>query len=73
MLFYCLFLSAYRTYLRVFLIEEKEECIEFILSEIKSNNPQEIAHTILEKVLEVSKQTRGDDMTVLVAGIWEKH
>lgn len=55
------------------MIEEKEECIEFILSEIKSNNPQEIAHTILEKVLEVSKQTRGDDMTVLVAGIWEKH
>lgn len=54
-------------------IEEKEECMEFILSEIKSNNPQEIAHTILEKVLEVSNQTKGDDMTVLVAGIWEKH
>ncbi len=54
-------------------IEEKEECMEFILSEIKSNNPQEIAHTILEKVLEVSNQTKGDDMTVLVAGIWERH
>ncbi len=52
---------------------EKEACMEFILSEIKSNNPQEIAHSILEKVLEVSEKTREDDMTVLVAGVWEKY
>ncbi len=56
-----------------FQAEEKEECLEFILSEIKSNNPQEIADAILEKVLEVSPKPRADDMTVLVAGVWEKY
>lgn len=53
--------------------EEKEACIEFILSEIKSNNPQEIADSILRKVLEAAGKPREDDMTVLVAGVWEKH
>ena len=55
-----------------FCMDEKEECLEFILSEIKSNNPQEIADKILEKVLEIADKSREDDMTVLVAGIWEK-
>lgn len=53
--------------------EEKEDYLEFLLSELKSNNPQEIADTILEKVLEVSEKPREDDMTVLVAGVWEKY
>lgn len=53
--------------------EEKEECLELILSEIRSNNPQEIAERILKKVLEVSEKVREDDMTVLVAGVWEKY
>ena len=52
--------------------DEKEACLELILSEIKSNNPQEMADRILEKVLEISEKSREDDMTVLVAGIWEK-
>ncbi len=56
-----------------FSVDEKEECFEFILSEIKSNNPQEIADKLLEKVLEVSEKSREDDMTVLVAGVWEKY
>ena len=55
-----------------FSADEKEACLELILSEIKSNNPQEIADRILEKVLEISEKSREDDMTVLVAGIWEK-
>ena len=53
--------------------DEKEDCMELILSEIKSNNAREIANTILEKVLELSNKEREDDMTVLVAGVWEKH
>ncbi len=53
--------------------EEKEACLEQILSEITSNNPQEIADRILEKVLETSEKGRVDDMTVLVAGMWKKY
>lgn len=53
-------------------VDEKEACLELVLSEIKSNNPQEIADKILEKVLEVAEKSREDDMTVLVAGIWKK-
>lgn len=53
--------------------ENKEECLELILSEVESNNPQEMAETILEKVLEVSEKAWKDDMTVLAAGVWEKY
>lgn len=53
--------------------EQKEECLEFVLSEIKSNNPQEIAEQVLEKVLEIAEKGREDDMTVLVTGFWEKY
>ena len=33
-------------------------------------NPKEIAHHILEQVLECSGEVPLDDMTVLVIGIW---
>lgn len=52
--------------------EEKEAYMEFLLSEIKSNNPQEIANQLLKKVEELEIDGRSDDMTILVVGVWEK-
>lgn len=52
--------------------EEKEACMEFLLSEIKSSNPQEIANQLLRKIEEMEDGKRSDDMTVLVVGMWEK-
>lgn len=51
---------------------DKEKILEEIIMEIKSNNPQEIANYILEKAMEYNNYTPIDDMTVIVAGIWEK-
>ena len=34
-------------------------------------NPEELANYILDKVLELAAGKAGDDMTVLVAGIWK--
>lgn len=52
--------------------QEKEEFIEQILMDIKSNNPQEIADIILEKTLVENQNIPIDDMTILVAGLWKK-
>lgn len=52
--------------------EEKEEYIEALLQQIKSNNPREIANSILAEGLASTGSVATDDMTVLVAGIWEK-
>lgn len=34
-------------------------------------NPKELAHHILEQVLEYTQEVPVDDMTVLAIGIWE--
>lgn len=52
--------------------EDKEEAVAQVLEEIKSLNPREIAACILERALEAGENRNGDDMTVLVAGLWEK-
>lgn len=52
--------------------EEKEEYLKILLEENKSNNPREIANYILEKAMEASNLEVTDDMTVIVAGVWEK-
>lgn len=52
--------------------EEKENYICNILSEVDSHNPQEIADYVLEKAMEEGNEVAIDDMTVIVAGIWEK-
>ena len=41
------------------------------ISEIEIQNPKEVAHHILEKVLECSSELPVDDMTILVIGIWK--
>lgn len=51
---------------------DKEACMEEIILDIKSKNPQEIANQILERMLAQSNYTPRDDMTVLCAGIWLK-
>lgn len=50
----------------------KEACMEEIILDIKSNNPQEIANQILERMLIKSNYSPNDDMTVICAGIWLK-
>ena len=52
--------------------ENKEACLEQLLLETKSNNPQEIANRILERTLSQSNYQPIDDMTVITAGIWLK-
>ncbi|MFA9378227.1 MAG: SpoIIE family protein phosphatase [Lachnotalea sp.] len=49
-----------------------EEMLKDIIEDIDSNNPSEFAAMILERVLEYNNGSAGDDMTILVAGIWGK-
>lgn len=51
---------------------EKEEAFKQILKEIDVTNPQEMANVIMERVLQSENHGIRDDMTVLVAGFWEK-
>lgn len=49
---------------------EQEQLLDLMLLGSPIQNPKELAHYILEKVLELGKTPPADDMTVLVAGIW---
>jgi stage II sporulation protein E len=51
---------------------DKEEIFKEILEEMDVTNPQEMADTILKRILEKEEHGVRDDMTVLVAGFWEK-
>lgn len=51
-------------------IEEQDFLMQLIIEGMQLHNPKEIAHHILEQVLECSGQVPLDDMTVLVVGIW---
>ena len=48
-----------------------EKLKEFI-NNLKATNPQTLAETLVEKAVENSGGSAGDDMTVLVAKIFEK-
>ena len=52
--------------------ERGVEYISQFLIDEKSSNPQEIAQKLLERVTEVNQRNISDDMTVMVAGVWEK-
>ena len=58
--------------LDVFPGEDKEFYMENLLSNVRTNNPQEIANHILNHALEQAGKDALDDMSVMVAGIWEK-
>ena len=49
-----------------------EETMQEILEAMETNNPGQMAKQILEQILLYTAGKAPDDMTVLVAGIWEK-
>lgn len=49
----------------------QEELLDLIIGGTSLENPKELAHYILEKVLELTSGEPKDDMTILVAGIWK--
>lgn len=51
-------------------VGEQEFLLRMIIEGTGIMNPKELAHHILEQVLECSGEVPLDDMTVLVAGIW---
>lgn len=52
--------------------EERGQWIADVLREVNTKNPQEIARIIVDKALDYYGGEPGDDMTVLVAKVWEK-
>lgn len=51
-------------------VGEQDFLMQMIVQGTQIQNPKEIAHHILEQVLECSGEVPLDDMTVLVIGIW---
>lgn len=51
-------------------VGQQDFLMQVIIEGTELNNPKELAHHILEQVLECSGQVPLDDMTVLVVGIW---
>lgn len=51
-------------------VGEQDFLMRMIIEGTKQHNPKEMAHHILEQVLECSGEVPMDDMTVLVVGIW---
>ena len=52
-------------------VGEQDLLMEMIIGGTKANNPKEMAHYILEQVLEWTGEEPLDDMTVAAAGIWK--
>lgn len=52
--------------------DEEEETMKEILLSVKKRNPKEMGRWILEKILQYNHDQVLDDMTVLVAGLWNK-
>lgn len=53
-------------------IDQEEELLKEIIMTTRKRNPRELAKSIMERVLIYSDNCAKDDMTVLVAGIWNK-
>lgn len=49
----------------------QEELMDLLIQGTTIENPMELSHYLLEKVIELSTDTPHDDMTILVAGIWQ--
>lgn len=52
--------------------DDKEKFIEELIADLHMNNPKEISNAILNQALELNQGVPKDDMTVLVAGFWQK-
>lgn len=53
-------------------IGQEEELMKEIIMTTRKRNPREMARAILERVLYLNENRAQDDMTVLVAGMWNK-
>lgn len=51
-------------------VGEQDLLMEMIISGTNINNPKEMAHHILEQVLEWTNEEPMDDMTVIAVGLW---
>ena len=51
---------------------EYENAMERAISELEEQNPGVIAERLLQLAIRVGKGHIRDDMTILVAGVWEK-
>lgn len=52
--------------------DQEEDTMKEIILSAKKRNPRELGRWILEKVLQYNQNQAMDDMTVLVAGLWNK-
>ena len=52
-------------------VGEQDILLETIIQGSAIANPKEMAHHVLERVLESTGELPMDDMTVIVIGIWE--
>ena len=52
-------------------VGEQESLIGKFIRGTESQNPKEMAHYILEQVLEWTGEVPIDDMTIIVIGVWE--
>lgn len=55
-----------------FITQNREQMVVNFLEELTTQNPNEMAHAILEYATGERGGEHGDDMTVLVAALWEK-
>ena len=52
-------------------VGEQEQRMREFIQDTQIQNPREMAHYLLGKVLELSGEVPTDDMTILVIGIWK--
>lgn len=52
--------------------DNSDEAVSELIRSIDTDNPQELADRILSEALNCNMHKAGDDMSVLVAGIWKK-
>lgn len=52
--------------------DEEEETMKQLILSVKKRNPKEMGRMILEKVLQYNDDQALDDMTVMVAGLWNR-
>ena len=52
-------------------VGEQETLMCTFIEETNIVNPKELAHHLLEQVLEWSQETPVDDMTIVTVGIWK--
>lgn len=53
-------------------VGKQEEIIAEILGNTQIQNPRELAHHLLGKVLEITGEVPTDDMTIVAAGVWKR-